>query len=151
MSLTAMWTHGNSIVVETPASFSSILRAGFGTDMMITAGQQAWTHAAIPTPAILRGKRPKLLRVIILFKTSSARLKEIHLFDSNNRIHEKQTSQGGSLLVQGDFNTFALPSPREISFALGISMRWTHEIAGASAQPQQVFIAAVGADFEIAD
>jgi hypothetical protein len=152
MSSTAMWTHGTSIVIETSESLFSIVRLGSGTDMQIKPGQKCWTHAAIPTPALLRGKRPKLLRVIVLFKTITAKLRELHLYDGSTLKHAfTNVASGGNLLIQNDFNTHKLPSPLEISFALGVSMRWDHMPATGTPQSQQAFIAAVGADFEIAD
>jgi len=164
MALTAMWIHGNSVIVERPESFSSISRFGFGTDMFIKPGEKAWIHAAIPTPTILRGKRPRLLRVIILWSNgSSAELPSInasffgdlHLFDGKKRIHtvSPQVPLAGIHLTQDQTNTFVLPPPGLlISFALGISMQWGHgSPLHGDAPAQQVFIAALGADFEIAD
>jgi hypothetical protein len=41
MSLTAMWTHGSSVTIETPGSFSSISRFGFGTDTFLNVDQES--------------------------------------------------------------------------------------------------------------
>jgi hypothetical protein len=162
MSLTAMWIHGNSVMVETPESFSSISRFGFGTDMFIKPGHSSWIHAAIPTPTVLRGKRPRLLRVIILYSNDSKTslptpaetfFMDLHLFDATKRIHtvSPQLLTGGIHLTQDQINTFTLPIPGlRLSFALGISMQWRHGTGGDTA-PQRLFIAALGADFEIAD
>jgi hypothetical protein len=151
MSLTAMWSHGNSVIVETPENLASDRRFGFGADMQIKVGKDCWIHASMPTPVILGGRRPKLVRVLILFTTGKpggAGLKELHIFDGNNRIHVHSQTAAGEHLTLSDANIFALPS-LQLSFALGISMRWQHSLFfPANAPSQQIFIAALGADYE---
>ena len=83
MSLTAMWIHGSSVTIETPGSFSSISRIGFGTDTFLNVGQESWMHAAIPTPAVLLDRRPRLRRVIVLFSAEGS-MNELHIFDAHN-------------------------------------------------------------------
>jgi hypothetical protein len=110
-------------------------------------------HAAIPTPTILLNKRPKLRRVIVLFSAKGV-MDELHIFDASNRIKVikfVENSPRGEHLMQDDVNTFGFgPDGLEISFALGISMLWSSADPQAPS-PRQVFIGAVGADFEIAD
>ena len=54
----------------------------------------------------------------------------------------------GEHLTQDVANTFEF-NPLEISFALGISMHWSADPVVFA--PLQVFIGAVGADFEFED
>ena len=61
----------------------------------------------------------------------------------------------GVHVIQDDINTVDFgDNTLEISYAVGISMHWHWGDSlppPPSPQPRQVFIAAVGADFEIAD
>ena len=79
-------------------------------------------------------------------------MEELHIYDGTNRIHVfPEFSRAGIHLSMDADNTFAIPGRPEIFWAVGISMRWDHRGLSAGLPPNQVFIAAAGADFEIAD
>src|SRR5690349_20854118 len=90
MSTTAMWANGSAFVIESPQNLTSISRFGFGTDVLLNGGDtECWVHISIPTPVILRTRRPQLVRVSYLWTTSStATLQDIHLCDGATRIFE---------------------------------------------------------------
>lgn len=151
MSLTAMWIHGSSVVVESPENLEGIVRYAFGTEARLKRDRECWFHASMPTPVIVSNKRPKLVRAIILFKSdSTARLTHVHIFDAHKRIFEITPSfppEGDRLEMQGS-NTFNMPN-LDVYFGLGISFKFKarHEEFSRF----QTFISAVGADFEFQD
>jgi hypothetical protein len=147
MPLTAMWTHGHSFAVENPEHFTKVARFGFGLEVQLMPQREAWFHAPIPTPVFLIGHRPKLLRVLVLFKTNrgQARLEKVHLFDSDRRIRIfEERLISGNLLTPGKNNTFALSPPVVVGLALGVSIMFRQRRSSNT----PVFIASVGADFE---
>lgn len=152
MSLTAMWVHGNAVIAESPENLAMNVHLGFGTDTQVLAGRDCWFHAPMPTPVILRGQRPKLVRVIILFRADvgGARLQDVHLFDGSSRVVTFDVIEGGDHLIQDETNTLTVSPPREISFGLGVSFRFEASTFGDN-PPQPVFIGAVGADWEFPD
>jgi hypothetical protein len=148
MALTAMWTHGTAVVAETPANLAKNDRLGFGADMRLRPDRECWCHVPMPTPVVLGDRRPKLLRVIILFRTDpGAFLLDVHLFDASTRTVQLHPNVTGSHLTQDQSNTFQLNPSREFSFALGVSCRFFVGIAHPT--PQTVFVSAVGADWNV--
>jgi hypothetical protein len=85
----------------------------------------------------------------------------LHIFDASNQIRVVNFGKDGGFfrhgvhLTQDDMNTIDFgDNTLEISFAVGISMHWVwaDELPPPpNPQPRQVFIGAVGADFEFAD
>ncbi|WP_187644955.1 hypothetical protein [Paenibacillus terrae] len=48
MAITAMWTHGNAVVPETPELLDQNTRFGFGTQVRLRRGTNQWFHAPMP-------------------------------------------------------------------------------------------------------
>jgi hypothetical protein len=97
----------------------------------------------------LQGRRPNLVRVFVLFDTGlgGARLEDVHLFDAHSRVVTLDVITSGTHLAIDADNTFKVDPPRQFLFGLGVSFRFASSV-GPTGQPQRVFIATVGADFE---
>src|SRR5690349_20002232 len=130
MSLTGMWTHGNSVAIEEDGSGVSFVKRGFGTDLLLRPNQACWTHAAIRSPTVLHAQRATLLRVFVIFKTHvsisiEALFTDIHVFDGIDNLMRKSAGniRGEDLKVDGS-TTFHLDAPRQIFTGVGVSMHW---------------------------
>jgi len=144
MALTALWTHGNAVIPESPQLLTTINRLGFGTEVKAQQGvSQMWFHVPMPTPAFLNGQRPTLRRVILLGKTDTTScIRRVHIFDGSDRVQDK------SVLICGDnlnFNERCVvqTESQAIFKGLGISM-----FVDASTVALSYFFAAFGADWE---
>jgi len=144
MALTAMWTHGNAVIPETPELLDKITHLGFGTQVQLRRDTDQWFHVPMPSPVILGGVRPKLQRVIILGRSSiSDYIRRVHIFDGSTRV------QDHSVLICGDkleFNPDSVVNANNLPIAkgLGISML----VDGSASASASYFFAAFGADWE---
>lgn len=150
MALTAMWVHGNAVVVETPGNVTNSNRFGFGTELELLPGRDCWFHCPMPTPVMVNDRRPGLQRVMILYKTqlqSGMSLRAVHLFDGQEKIFEKQffdiLTSGEHHTKMDGFNTIGLAAKPQIVFGLGISFRFENR----ATVPRSLFLAAFGADY----
>jgi hypothetical protein len=121
-----MWTHGNSLRVETPESLESVFHVGWGTQLHFNSGQSSWLHITVPTPTILSGVRTELSRVFLLFTVDEGNgyIKQVHLYDGPFQTDDF----GDDLFLQGEHwlaidkaNTFVLKRPHVVAFGVGIS------------------------------
>lgn len=144
MALTAMWTHGNAVIAETPDRLNELTRLGFGTQVQCKLGSENWFHVPMPTPVFLNGVRPFLHRLIILGRSEvSDCIEDVHVFDGPDRRLELRTLICGDQLQLTDFNVLEMRGPFQIFKGLGISMR-----IGPSTSPRSYFFAGFGADWD---
>ena len=145
MALTALWTHGNAVVPESPQQLEKFARLGFGTDVTSKPGVSTmWFHVPMPTPTLLNGQRPKLKRVILLGKSDniSVAIRRVHIFDGNDRVQDKGVLIAGDNLNIND-ECIVQTGNQAMFKGLGISM-----FLDASSIPISYFFAAFGADWE---
>lgn len=150
MGLTAMWTHGNSLFVETPANLQSINHFGWGTDLFFTPGKDSWLHIPVPTAVIVNGVRAQLFRFFAFFlvKDGDGIITDVHLYDGPFRIQ-----MFGNLALSGDHsqaldgaNTFVLPQPHSVAFGIGISIHFQAAIGFDTTFSPMLRITTAGAD-----
>jgi hypothetical protein len=167
MALHASWVHGTAFQpAERPAgrlanvdgvAWTDVvgLREGSGSTWHGQASRANWFHVSIPTPVIVDGVRIRLVKVFVMFRcgdpdariatSAGANITDIHVWDGPNRI---RTFSGFNLF--GDHQTrfdsstmHALPTPQELYFGLGISVRVRFSAA------HTVTFTAAGADFDV--
>jgi hypothetical protein len=76
MTLTTMWTHGNSLVVEDPGEYEYIRHRAYGTLLKYNAGTSSLDdlrvcHIPIPTPQTVDGASPVIAKITVLFQTDA--------------------------------------------------------------------------------
>jgi len=151
--VTAMWMHGNAVVVQHPEHLLALDHRGWGPEFKLRRGTDSWFHIAIPTPLILENQRPQLVRVFLCFNTpeGDGHISEVHVYDGPNGFQVFD-----NLLLAGDrraylmsgYNTFALPSPRLLYWGLGISFLYHAALCSKEPfSPSYLSIAAAGGDF----
>ncbi|MGI5271832.1 DUF6623 family protein [Nonomuraea sp. CA-218870] len=142
MALTAMWTHGNAVIPETPDLLLQCTRFGFGTQVKLKRGTQQWFHVPMPTPVILAGVRPRLKRIFILGNSDvSSCIRRVHIFDNTNRIEDRGVLICGNKLSITPDNTITMN--HGVSFGLGITM-----FIDSSSFEASYFFAGFGSDWE---
>jgi hypothetical protein len=148
VSLTTMWTHGNSLKVEDSGEYQSIRHRGYGVELTFAGPREdedpddlspRYVHIPIPTPASVDGSVPWLTNVYVLYKTTGwSTINQIYLYDANNAItHFSADPTGphasdppsadpkGGLIGYGDHltmsaaNKFALDEPFREPYLLG--------------------------------
>lgn len=136
----AMWTHGNSLQIETPKNFVSATRYGFYTALVGHAGTSSWVHFQIPTPLIVNDVRLKASSVLLSFKTSAsgAQVRAVHVYDGDQKIasFENLSLSGNAGMVR-----FTLSNAPLIYEGLNISV-----LTSFQSQSEIDFISA-GCDF----
>jgi hypothetical protein len=161
----ASWIHGNAVVLEDPSSIL-IRRWGWGTEMQFTFAPGTtppgtWCHIAIPTPVIANDVRLKVQKVFLLFQTGQhAAIDNIHIYDGPKRIFAADVVPGSNSSARrtGDHsqsidaqNTFALPTPHEVSFGLSVSFTFRPVALNTSLRlvdsEGKLLITTAGADF----
>lgn len=154
MGLTAMWTAGHAVTVETPKNLASITPRGGGIDLSIQPGRSSWFHIAIPTPVISNDVRAKLFRCFLLFESPVGRglLNNVHIFDGPTRIQEfrdlRLSGAHGVALDEG--NTFTLSTPHIVLFGISISFFFQAATGIDSAVPPILLrVTTAGADFAV--
>ncbi|WP_348623022.1 DUF6623 family protein [Paenibacillus peoriae] len=149
MAITAMWTHGNSVVPETPEGLTQFTRFGFGTQIQTKTGTNHWFHVPIPTPVLIGGYQPKLKRVFILGNSSvSSCIRMVHLYDGVNKVREQAVYICGNKLAIRPENTITVGT---VGTALGLSIFTGLSISmfiEAGTFPKDFFFSAFGSDWE---
>jgi hypothetical protein len=158
MSTTAVWVHGNAVLVENPSDFSSVDRRGWGTDLTFSPGvafRESVLHIPIPTPVLIRDVRTHLLRIFVLYETEvrverQVMIKGIDIWDGGAQLDSVPVGtgpvpwQGSHLSAIDQFNRIDLSPSREVKFGIGLSL---HCVTAGG--PGPIRIAAAGADFWI--
>ena len=155
VSVTAMWMHGNAVVVEHPENLFALDRKGWGPEFKLQRGTSSWFHITIPTPLIIENQRSQLVRVFLCFNTpeGDGHISEMHLYDGSDRIHAFDNlflvGDRRAFLMSGQ-NTFALPNPRLLNWGLGISFLYqAAPRSEVSCPPSFLSIAGAGGDFVV--
>ena len=148
MALHASWVHGNALTVETPANFVSIKPMGWGTDLEFRPDRYSWLHIPIPTPVIVKDVRATVQTFFLLHNSSNAFLREVHIFDGQNRIHAENLRTGSAWQQHAaeldPYNTFTLPQPHSVRWGMGISFL----VYGSTPPGKPTFtVVSAGADF----
>jgi hypothetical protein len=162
------WIHGTAFVPEQPVAFCA--RRGWGgffrgnpsvcteasAGWVGPASVTHWFHAALPTPAILDGTRPRLTRFFLLYHADQAWLRHVHLWDGARRLHGFDLTQVNATGTHqheiDDLNTFRLDESRTIRFGLGISVQVEFQrgqLSNLQLGGGEVLFSAAGADFEV--
>ncbi|MDL4814017.1 DUF6623 family protein [Actinomadura opuntiae] len=143
MALTALWTHGNAVVPETPHLLEEIAYRGFGAYVRLQRGTQQWFHVPMPTPVFIRDSRPKVRKIMILGKSDvSSCIRKVHVFDNAKRVEDHSVTICGDKLALSSGNTI-WPNDLTIYFGLGISM-----LIDAQTFSAEFNFAGFGADWE---
>ena len=163
-----MWVHGTAFQPEESVAFSA--RRGWGgffrgnPSAYDRLSQQwagpvsvtHWFHAALPTPVILDGVRPRFTRLFLLYHADQAWLRQVHLWDGARRVHGFDLSgvnaTGTHQHELDDLNTFRLDESRTIRFALGVSVQVEFQRGQLSylhLGGGEILFNAAGADFEV--
>jgi len=151
--LHAMWVHGSSVQPQREGYFINREKVGSGAVFKShnTPGKGGeWFHFAIPTPVFIAGKKPKLKKVFVLYKTEgTARFMHLHIYDGEKKIHaEDGLKLSGSHSFRLDKeNSWTLPS-LSMKFGLGISVFIDFGYPATKGVPSIRFSSA-GADFEL--
>lgn len=149
MALHASWAHGNALTVENPENFVSIKHMGWGTDLEFFPGRQSWLHIPVPTPVIVKGVRAKVKTFFLLFNSDSAFLKEVHIFDGQNRVHTVKAGSSWGPHASGldAQNTFTLPQPHSVLWGMGISFLVNGSTSFDVVVKPKFTVVSAGADF----
>ena len=144
MSVTTMWAHGNSLVVEDPGEYAYIRHRGWGTELSYAGPRDdedgenlslRYCHIPIPTPESVDGVAARLVRVLVLYETSELmEVSRIDVWDGNSPVAQFDESYNpdvpegnfrgrGNHLTLDPTNQLTLPgSPYTVSSGLGISL-----------------------------
>ena len=162
---TASWMHGNAVVMEQRGAESNNAQSfdhfGWGTQIQMRPGFDAWFHIPIPAPVILDNQRMKLIRVFLGFEQiaghrNSGSIADVHLWDGRNRV--AMQSAGGfkssGVPVMDGFRTFELRQPKEWFFGVGLSflLRGHGFMDGHFIENRDgpwIVIGSAGADFQV--
>ena len=155
VSVTAMWMHGNTVVVEHPENLLALDHRGWGTEFKLQRGTDSWFHISIPTPLILENQRSQLVRVFLCFNTpeSDGHISNVHLYDGCNSFQAFDNlflvGDRRAFLMNG-YNAFALPNPRLLYWGLGISFLYQAALCPEEPySPSYFSIAGAGGDFAV--
>lgn len=141
MTLTTMWTHGNSLVVEDPGQYEYIRHRGWGTLLKYNAATSSADdlrvcHIPIPTPRTVDGSSPVISQVTLLFQTDAdepgaapsggvtgvVQIEKLDVWDGPTLV---TTLPGdywrGSHLAPDSLNQFKVP-PTEVQSGIGVSL-----------------------------
>ena len=139
MSLTTMWTHGNSLRVEDPGEYQNVRHRGWGAVLTYARRRDdeqnldelspRYCHIPIPTPTVVDGAAPWLSKVYVLFETQgNAKLHEVGVWDADNLVKTfADNSEGlngrfGSFLTLSAFNQFSLDELYVVQKGIGITL-----------------------------
>jgi hypothetical protein len=163
-----MWAHGTAFQPEESLAFSA--RRGWGAffrgnpSVFEGASQRwlgpptvsHWFHAALPTPVILDGVRPRFTRFFLLYHGDQAWLRQVHLWDGARRLHGFDLSgvnaTGTHQHEIDDLNTFRLDESKTVRFGLGISVQVEFQrgqLSNLQLGGGEILFSAAGADFEV--
>jgi hypothetical protein len=167
MAVTRMWVHGNAVTVE-PQDPDTIERQNISSlarKSLSTSTSSRGCISRVPTPAILRGVRARLLRVFFLYaveqqsvsptvpQPAGGRFVELRVFDGHREVQVfPNVNLSGSHFQHADaLNTFNLSQPHEVN--VGITIGANFETSGTTRTdmpppPVAVTVTTAGADFE---
>ncbi len=146
----ASWVHGTIVQPENPDPYR-VVRRGWGAECSGAIGGLNWFHFPIPTPVILQDVRNKVVKVFVLFRTSAARITNIHVWDgSTNIIRIDGLSLSGDRFDAVDgVNSRVLPVPAVMRFGLVISAGVEFQASDPDRPAiSQVLFTSAGADFQ---
>jgi len=168
MAVTQMWVHGNAVTVEPqdPDTIDRQKHLEFGAKILVNINKFTWMHIPVPTPAILRGVRARLLRVFFFYaveqqlvsptmpQPTGGRFVELRVFDGHREVQVfPNLNLSGSHFEHADaLNTFNLSQPHEVN--VGITISANFETSGTTTTdipqlpPVAVTVTTAGADFE---
>jgi hypothetical protein len=169
MTLTAMWTHGNTLAVEDPGEYEYIRHRGYGTLLKYNAGTSSLgdlrvCHIPIPTPQTVDGASPVIAKITVLFQTDAdaplvapsqgvegvVRIEKIDVWDGPTLVTTFQpTNWHGSHLSADGVNQLTVP-PTEVQTGIGISLFCSVD-GDEDSSEWFLIVAAVGADFVYAN
>ena len=167
MSLTTVWTHGNSLVVEDPGEYQSIRHRGYAAELTFARPRDdedpdnlshRYCHIPIPSPASVDGASPSLTNVYVLYQTLGfVTIDHIYVYDANNLLATFPTDGGGLIgygdhLTLGPSNKFTLPEPYVLGTGIGITLSCSLNIIPPSGNATDsdawvLNVTAAGADF----
>jgi hypothetical protein len=119
----AMWTHGVSVQVENPERLSFDRRYGFFARLRGKPFNSTWVHFAVPTPAIVDGKRLHASSVYLRYRTGpGASIGAVHVWDAERR--RIGTYDGLALTSGSGFRVsgFSVPMRPPVYYGIGISI-----------------------------
>jgi hypothetical protein len=152
VAFTAMWAHGNSLIVESPGFLASEGHPAWGTELRVIPGEGTWLHMPLPTPVFIQdGGRAKLFRVFLLFETRvGGAIRAVHIFDGATKIFESPPLLlDGSHLGIDSLNTFTLPTAREVFAGINIAFFFQASIGFDTViPPSELLVAAAGGDYD---
>jgi hypothetical protein len=141
MTLTTMWTHGNSLVVEDPGEYEYIRHRAYGTLLKYNAGTSSLDdlrvcHIPIPTPQTVDGASPVIAKIIVLFQTDAnaafvapsqgiegvVRVEKVDVWDGPTLVTTVRLNDWhGSHLSPDGVNQLAVP-PTQVHTGIGVSL-----------------------------
>lgn len=139
MSVTTVWTHGNSLVVEDPGEYAYIRHRGWGTELGFAGPRDdedilnlslRYSHIPIPTPASVDGDAPWLTKIYVLYETKGfMRVGRIDVWDGNNPVcqfnetydPENRGLGHGNHLTLDLANQLTLSPPYLVSAGIGVT------------------------------
>jgi hypothetical protein len=163
-----MWAHGTAFQPEESQAYAA--RRGWGgffrgNPSVFDGASQSWLgppsvshwfHAALPTPVILDGVRPRFTRFFLLYHGDQAWLRQVHLWDGARRLHGFDLSgvnaTGTHQHEIDDLNTFRLDESKTVRFGLGVSVQVEFQrgqLSNLQLGGGEILFSAAGADFEI--
>lgn len=150
-ALYASWIHGTSFEVENANMVNGVTRFGWGSEFHGKSGGFAWFHAAVPTPVITDNIRVELQKVFVLFKTTAATIKSVHVYDGPAKIRSFD-----NLSLQGDRsngifadNAFAITPRVAMKWGLGLSIGVQFHVGIDSQIKIEMLFTNAGADFQV--
>jgi hypothetical protein len=165
MTLTTMWTHGNSLVVEDPGEYEYIRHRGYGTLLKYNSGTSSADdlkvcHIPIPTPQTVDGATPVIDKITVLFQTDAdepfvapsqgingvVQIQKVDVWDGPTLVTTVQTNGWlGSHLSPDGVNQLKVP-PTQVQTGIGVSLFCS---VGGDGDPSEWFliIGGVSADF----
>jgi hypothetical protein len=151
--VTALWTHGNAVTVESPENLKLVRHIAWATELYFIPGRASWAHIPLPTPVILGDVPSKLIRFFLMFRVpkNDGRIRSVHLYDGPARIRAFDgLGQNGEHWNRIDgANTFTLDQPYEVTQGLGISFLFQADIGIDSTIPPPLLqISSAGGEYE---
>lgn len=148
-----MWVHGTAAEVENPSALDSngVFRDGVGSHFFGRSESFNWFHIPIPTPVVIDGARPSLVKVFFLFKLDAGHIKHVDVWNGPFRVRQFDVKLGGNHLEDiDDKNSLAISPPLTISFGLKLALgvQFATLFDPDENAKQDFLIAAAGADFE---
>jgi hypothetical protein len=162
MSVTSMWTHGNSLRVEDPGEYADVRHRGWGAELNfnpipVNSDDDSYrnSHIPIPTPASVDGASPMLTKITILFETDpNLFISQVDVWDGNEPVAQFPANAApgappgvftGNLshLAPDSTNQLTLNPPYRVQYGIGVSLRCLPMDSPAL----KLTVAAVGADF----